>query len=549
MITHPGIYDVKLIDQSIKLRIPTNKCYGKLTVCYDSVDYESVQAPSICKKSKQTGFDLEIDPTRIRFIDGKFTSGKGYKGGCDESSVYSTGRPYIKPGYIITLNVIHASPYCSLIVRNASLEERGFIALPPKRSRPTPTMSTPSLSKPTTSQRSPTLTNLTPLSSPPSLPKLPTTPSLPKRPSPSSLPKRPSTPSPPSTSTYSTPLELTWYENAINSLRKPWRFEVSSADPPASSLLPATSTQLPPSDSTKVEDGLKLTLLQPSPTTTTTNSTTNGSSKKSQMTTTTADSLLPEEEALTQSLTTTNKKVLLEPHYASLLRNGCLGKNNSAKAREMRRQYPRNIGRTLQHREIKFFTLTSNEMFFEVDKMCKEAERDLKTKGIKFDEKKGITKMTENGRKFIESPKTPDFVAYFSFGAEYFEFIDTDLVPFCNLSIPLLFTISMIPRIDESKRRKALSSIRRQIPKIREQFSSSSAFAGYETMAFPINAIVKACEMSKNGVENLDKLLTMSRALMEDKTQRDTHQAADTRAAGRIGQKKKKLYIRMLDLF
>uniref|UniRef100_A0A914P561 Uncharacterized protein n=1 Tax=Panagrolaimus davidi TaxID=227884 RepID=A0A914P561_9BILA len=116
MITHPGIYDVKLIDQSIKIRILTNKCYGKLTVCYDSIDYESVQAPSICKKSKQTGFDLEINPTRIRFIDGKFTPGNGYKNGCNEASVYNTGRPYIKHGYIITLNVIHASPYCSLIV-------------------------------------------------------------------------------------------------------------------------------------------------------------------------------------------------------------------------------------------------------------------------------------------------------------------------------------------------------------------------------------------------------------------------------------------------
>uniref|UniRef100_A0A914QFL9 Uncharacterized protein n=1 Tax=Panagrolaimus davidi TaxID=227884 RepID=A0A914QFL9_9BILA len=68
--------------------------------------------------------------------------------------------------------------------------------------------------------------------------------------------------------------------------------------------------------------------------------------------------------------------------------------------------------------------------------------------------------MTENGRKFIESSKTPDFITYFSFGAEYFEFVDSDLVQFCKLSIPLLFTISMIPRIDESKRRKALTSIR-----------------------------------------------------------------------------------------
>uniref|UniRef100_A0AC35FH14 Uncharacterized protein n=1 Tax=Panagrolaimus sp. PS1159 TaxID=55785 RepID=A0AC35FH14_9BILA len=227
---------------------------------------------------------------------------------------------------------------------------------------------------------------------------------------------------------------------------------------------PATSTQLPPSDSTKLEDDSKLTLLQPSPTTTTTNSTTDESSKKSQITTTTDSSLSEEEEALTQALTTTNEKVLLEPHYASILRNGCLGKNNSAKAREMRRLYPRNIGRTLQHREIKLFTLTSNEMFFEVDKMCKEAERDLKTKGIKFDEKKGIIKMTENGRKFVESSKTPDFIAYFAFGAEYFEFIDTDLVQFY-------------------------------------------------------------------------------------KTQRDSHQVADTRAAARIGQKKKKLNKRMRDLF
>uniref|UniRef100_A0A914QFJ9 Uncharacterized protein n=1 Tax=Panagrolaimus davidi TaxID=227884 RepID=A0A914QFJ9_9BILA len=68
-------------------------------------------------------------------------------------------------------------------------------------------------------------------------------------------------------------------------------------------------------------------------------------------------------------------------------------------------------------------------------------------------------------------------------------------------------------------------------------------------MAFPINAIVKAYEMSKNGVENLDKLLTMGRALMEDKTQHDSHQAADTRAAGRIGQKRKKLNKRIRDLF
>uniref|UniRef100_A0AC35G019 Uncharacterized protein n=1 Tax=Panagrolaimus sp. PS1159 TaxID=55785 RepID=A0AC35G019_9BILA len=175
----------------------------RLTVCYDSVDYESVQAPSICKKSKQTGFDLEIDPTRIRLIDGKFTPGKGHKNGCDEASVFHICLLYIKPGYIITLNVIHPSPYCSLIVRNASLEERAFISLPPKRSQPAPsslipTISTPSLSKPTTSQRSPNLT-----------------------PSPPSLPKRPS---PPLTSTYSTPLQLTWYENAIDSLRKPWHF-------------------------------------------------------------------------------------------------------------------------------------------------------------------------------------------------------------------------------------------------------------------------------------------------------------------------------------
>uniref|UniRef100_A0AC35GY16 Uncharacterized protein n=1 Tax=Panagrolaimus sp. PS1159 TaxID=55785 RepID=A0AC35GY16_9BILA len=417
MITHSGIYDVKLIDQSIKFRIWTDKCYGRLTVCYDSVDYESVQAPSTCKKSKQAGFDLEIDPTHIRLIDGKFAPGKGHKNGCetlksDEESVYNTGRPYIKPGYIITLNVIHASPYCSLIVRNASLEERAFISLPPKSSRSTSTsstqtMSTPSLSKPTASQRSPTLANLTPLSSP--------MPNQPSTPSPSCLPTPPSTPSPPSTSTFSTPLELTWYENVIDSLRKPLHFglprwfwiivisfvialfiffllfmglciyvkciqkkkcqpkvyevpklsnkklkvegskeskefkatvqaqskstvealTVSSVDPPVSTLLPATSTQLPPSDSAKLED-LKLSLLQPSPTTTTTNSTTNGSSKKSQMTTTTDSSLPEKEEALTQALTTTNKKVLLEPHYASLLRNGCLGKNNSAKAREMR---------------------------------------------------------------------------------------------------------------------------------------------------------------------------------------------------------------------
>uniref|UniRef100_A0A914Q452 Uncharacterized protein n=1 Tax=Panagrolaimus davidi TaxID=227884 RepID=A0A914Q452_9BILA len=68
-------------------------------------------------------------------------------------------------------------------------------------------------------------------------------------------------------------------------------------------------------------------------------------------------------------------------------------------------------------------------------------------------------------------------------------------------------------------------------------------------MAFPINAIAKAYEMSKNGVENLDKLLAMSRALMEDKTQRDSPQIADTRAAGRIGQKRKKFNKRMRDLF
>uniref|UniRef100_A0A914P925 Uncharacterized protein n=1 Tax=Panagrolaimus davidi TaxID=227884 RepID=A0A914P925_9BILA len=530
MITHPGIYDVKLIDRSIKFRIPTNKCYGKVTVCYDSVDYESVQAPSICKKSKQTGFDLEIDPTRIRFIDGKFTPGKGYKNGCDEASVYNTGRPYIKHGYIITLNVIHASPYCSLIVRNASLEERAFIALPPKRSRPTPTMSTPSL----------LCIYVKCIQKKKCQPKV------------YEVPKLSNKKLKVEGSEESKELKETVQAQSKSDVEA---IAVSSNDPPTSTLLPATPTQLPPSDSTKLDD-LKLTLLQPSPTTTTTN----GSSKKSQITTTTNDSPLPEEEALTQALTTTNKKVLREPHYASLLRNGCLGKNNSAKAREMRRQYPRNIGRTLQHREIKLFTLTSNEMFFEVDKMCKEAERDFKTKGIKFDDKKGIIKMTENGRKFIESSETPDFIAYFSFGAEYFEFIDTDLAhmgiesskydffverflkyesEFCKFSIPLLFTISMIPRIDESKRRKALTSIRRQIPNICEQFSSS-AFDGYETMAFPINAIVKAHKMSKNGVENLDKILTMSRALIGDKTQRDPHQAADTRAAGRIGQKKKK---------
>ena len=69
--------------------------------------------------------------------------------------------------------------------------------------------------------------------------------------------------------------------------------------------------------------------------------------------------------------------------------------------------------------------------------------------------------MTENGRKFIGNSKTPDFIAYFAFGAEYFEFVvNSDVLEFCKYSVPLLFTISMIPRIDESKRRKALTWIR-----------------------------------------------------------------------------------------
>uniref|UniRef100_A0A914XQ68 Uncharacterized protein n=1 Tax=Panagrolaimus superbus TaxID=310955 RepID=A0A914XQ68_9BILA len=140
--------------------------------------------------------------------------------------------------------------------------------------------------------------------------------------------------------------------------------------------------------------------------------------------------------------------------------------------------------------------------------------------------------MTENGRKFIENSKTPDFIAYFAFGAEYFEFVNSDMSQLSKFSLPLLFAISMMPRIEDANRRKALSCIRRQIPKIRQSYS----VADRETMAFPINAIEDAAEMPQNGFEDLDKLLLMSRQLMEDKTQRD----CQIRAAERIGKKKKR---------
>ena len=83
------------------------------------------------------------------------------------------------------------------------------------------------------------------------------------------------------------------------------------------------------------------------------------------------------------------------------------------------------------------------------------------------------------------------------------------------------------------------------MPKIREQFFSGER----ETMAFPINACEKAYEMSQNCSENLEKLLTVGRILMEDKTQRDGQHAAENRAAGRIGQKKKNTNKRIRDLF
>uniref|UniRef100_A0A914Z9G9 Uncharacterized protein n=1 Tax=Panagrolaimus superbus TaxID=310955 RepID=A0A914Z9G9_9BILA len=101
---------------------------------------------------------------------------------------------------------------------------------------------------------------------------------------------------------------------------------------------------------TKLQESKTLPSISPSITTTTTK---NGSQK--------TDSI-PERAEL-------NKKLLIEPHYASLLRHKCLGEHNSAKAREMRRRYPRNMGRPLQFREIKYLSLTVAQMFKEVNKM------------------------------------------------------------------------------------------------------------------------------------------------------------------------------------
>uniref|UniRef100_A0A914YCL4 Uncharacterized protein n=1 Tax=Panagrolaimus superbus TaxID=310955 RepID=A0A914YCL4_9BILA len=89
--------------------------------------------------------------------------------------------------------------------------------------------------------------------------------------------------------------------------------------------------------------------------------------------------------------------------------------------------------------------------------------------------------MSPEARQYLQGPKTPFLTVYFAFGAEYSEYITDDMDVLPKLSVAHQLVIALQPRFPEFNRRKALTWLRRELPRIRENYTSFER----KTMPFP----------------------------------------------------------------
>uniref|UniRef100_A0AC34FRD0 Uncharacterized protein n=1 Tax=Panagrolaimus sp. ES5 TaxID=591445 RepID=A0AC34FRD0_9BILA len=154
---------------------------------------------------------------------------------------------------------------------------------------------------------------------------------------------------------------------------------------------------------------------------------------------------------------------------------------------EMNENYPGNTHVVVKS-EVDLLCSPVSKMFSSINELAQEYQQKLTAVGCEFDQNGCITSMTDGARQYIHDKNTPASIAYFAFGAEYYEYVtdDPELLP--KFSIPLLMVIAFQPRFPTVNRRKACSLLRRKLPIILGNFTAVQR----QTLSFPINIIEEA---------------------------------------------------------
>uniref|UniRef100_A0AC34GTY8 Uncharacterized protein n=1 Tax=Panagrolaimus sp. ES5 TaxID=591445 RepID=A0AC34GTY8_9BILA len=181
-----------------------------------------------------------------------------------------------------------------------------------------------------------------------------------------------------------------------------------------------------------------------------------------------------------------NKLTPVESVIASVSRNVIKSKDSEV-VKEMKKNYPE-VRRVPLQCEIVLFCVKISLMFTELHEMTVDAEQKLVNLGVQFDAEHRIVSMSPEGREYLQNPKTPSTIVYFAFGAEYHEYILDDMNLLPKLSVAHQLVIALRPRFVEFNRRKALTWLRRELPRIRENYTAAER----KLLPFPVNAIEKA---------------------------------------------------------
>uniref|UniRef100_A0AC34FTG3 Uncharacterized protein n=1 Tax=Panagrolaimus sp. ES5 TaxID=591445 RepID=A0AC34FTG3_9BILA len=181
-----------------------------------------------------------------------------------------------------------------------------------------------------------------------------------------------------------------------------------------------------------------------------------------------------------------SKFTSVESVITSVSRN-VLKSKDSEMVEEMKLNYPE-VNRSILDTEIFLFCVQISVMCSKLNEIGVEAEKTLTLLGVQFDGNNKIISVSPEARQYLQSSETPISIVYFAFGAEYHEYITDDMEIMPKLSVAHQLVIALQPRFIELNRRKTLAGLRRELSKIRENYTASER----KNMPFPINAIEKA---------------------------------------------------------
>uniref|UniRef100_A0A914XVQ8 Uncharacterized protein n=1 Tax=Panagrolaimus superbus TaxID=310955 RepID=A0A914XVQ8_9BILA len=127
----------------------------------------------------------------------------------------------------------------------------------------------------------------------------------------------------------------------------------------------------------------------------------------------------------------------------------CIKPANPNLLAEMKKNYPETCHDVMEG-EVDLFCSPVSKMFASINGLALEYEQKLTAVGCDFDEYCRILSMSDGARRFIQDKLTAATLVYFTFGAEYHQYLTDDVAVLSKLSIPLLMVIAFQPRFDTS---------------------------------------------------------------------------------------------------